>query len=290
MVQRSHHGGTTAAKAILTSKEGITASTGGQRILQTKTKQPIVIVSKPSSTGHIEQITTTSTTAAVASSLQQPPTSSTNANVIVLDLGQEVSNATSTPASSSLANTMMASTPSNNVLSDILQMTGIMGSVEDETIQEQHQQHETVHLQQPRLETKTLKKVPGDSSWVVLDSNGSSNNSKEESQGTLQEDNIDIFSQAMASAEIDEFAANNIEITTEKEPEPNLITPKPTNSSIIFASPHDVMPQRPPPKLEDQMTLFSENNHGKSVVVEQVGDEIISESEVLSTTECDFGT
>ena len=40
------------------------------------------------------------------------------------------------------------------------------------------------------------------------------------------------------------------------------------------------MPQRPPPKLEDQMTLFSENNHGKSVVVEQVGDEIISESEV----------
>ena len=77
--------------------------------------------------------------------------------------------------------------------------------------------------------------VPGDSSWVVLDSNGSSNNSKEgennffpvklynifenmilktffpqkESQGTLQEDNIDIFSQAMASAEIDEFAANN---------------------------------------------------------------------------------
>ena len=148
-------------------------------------------------------------------------------------------------------------------------MTGIMGS-EDETIQEQQQQqHEAVHLQQPRLETKTLKKgevknffvkltcnfffvnytetksninmvvyflVPGDSSWVVLDSNGSSNNSKEgennffpvklynifenmilksfffsqkESQGTLQEDNIDIFSQAMASAEIDEFAANN---------------------------------------------------------------------------------
>ena len=44
------------------------------------------------------------------------------------------------------------------VLSDILQMTGIMGS-EDETIQEQQQQqHEAVHLQQPRLETKTLKK------------------------------------------------------------------------------------------------------------------------------------
>ena len=104
--------------------------------------------------------------------------------MIVLDLGQEVSNATSTPASSSLANTMMTSTPSNNgkvnfsffremnifkkncqinfyfilVLSDILQMTGIMGS-EDETIQEQQQQqHEAVHLQQPRLETKTLKK------------------------------------------------------------------------------------------------------------------------------------
>ena len=76
--------------------------------------------------------------------------------MIVLDLGQEVSNATSTPASSSMANTMMASTPSNNVLSDILQMTGIMGS-EDETIQEQHQ-HGAVHLQQPRLETKTLKK------------------------------------------------------------------------------------------------------------------------------------
>ena len=33
-----------------------------------------------------------------------------------------------------------------------------MGS-EDETIQEQQQQqHEAVHLQQPRLETKTLKK------------------------------------------------------------------------------------------------------------------------------------
>ena len=80
--------------------------------------------------------------------------------MIVLDLGQEVSNATSTPASSSLANTVMASTPSNNVLSDILQMTGIMGS-EDDTIQEQQQQHETVHLQQPRLETKTLKKGEG---------------------------------------------------------------------------------------------------------------------------------
>ena len=41
------------------------------------------------------------------------------------------------------------------------------------------------------------------------------------------------------------------------------------------------MPQRPP-KLEDQMTnLFSENNHDKAVVVEQVGDEIINESEVF---------
>ena len=48
----------------------------------------------------------------------------------------------------------------------------------------------------------------------------------------------------------------------------------------MFASPHDVMPQRPP-KLEDQLTLFSENNHeSKSVVVEQVGDEIVNESEV----------
>ena len=41
----------------------------------------------------------------------------------------------------------------------------------------------------------------------MLDSNGSS--SKEESQGTSQQDKMDIFSQAMASAEIDEFAANN---------------------------------------------------------------------------------
>ena len=45
----------------------------------------------------------------------------------------------------------MTSTPSNNVLSDILQMTGIMS--EDEAAE----QSETVQLQ-PRLETKTLKK------------------------------------------------------------------------------------------------------------------------------------
>jgi len=100
---------------------------------------------------------------------------------------------------------------------------------------------------------------------------------------------MDIFSQAMASAEIDEFAANNIEITTDKVPEPTLVTPK-TNTNIMFASPHDVMPQRPP-KLEDQLTLFSENNHeSKSVVVEQVGDEIVNESEVLGTTECDYNS
>merc|ERR1719412_403391 len=83
VVQRSHGG---SAKAALVTKEGIPASVvGGQRILQTKTKQqPIVIVSKPSSTGPIEQITTSTTTktepaatAVVASTPpQQPPTSS----------------------------------------------------------------------------------------------------------------------------------------------------------------------------------------------------------------------
>ena len=79
VVQRSHGG---SAKAALVTKEGIPASVvGGQRILQTKTKQqPIVIVSKPSSTGPIEHVTTSTTTAAatavVASTPQQPPTSS----------------------------------------------------------------------------------------------------------------------------------------------------------------------------------------------------------------------
>ena len=82
VVQRSHGG---SAKAALVTKEGIPASVvGGQRILQTKTKQqPIVIVSKPSSTGPIEQITTSTTTktepaatAVVASTPPQPPTSS----------------------------------------------------------------------------------------------------------------------------------------------------------------------------------------------------------------------
>ena len=68
--------------------------------------------------------------------------------MIVLDLGQEVSNATTSSTSST---TTMTSTPSNNVLSDILQMTGIMS--EDEAAE----QSETVQLQ-PRLETKTLKK------------------------------------------------------------------------------------------------------------------------------------
>ena len=63
---------------------------------------------------------------------------------------------------------------------------------------------------------------------------------------------MDIFSQAMASAEIDEFAANNskpkkklqkiskilifyfvfsVEITTDKVPEPTLVTPK-TNTNV----------------------------------------------------------
>ena len=54
-----------------------------------------------------------------------------------------------------------------------------------------------------------LFSVPGDSSWVVLDSNGSSNRELESQGPSQQPEKMDIFSQAMASAEIDEFAANN---------------------------------------------------------------------------------
>ena len=95
-----------------------------------------------------------------------------------------------------------------------------------------------------------LFSVPGDSSWVVLDSNGSSNRELESQGPSQQPEKMDIFSQAMASAEIDEFAANNskqkklkknikiltffhfsVEITTDKVPEPTLVTPK-TNTNV----------------------------------------------------------
>ena len=49
---------------------------------------------------------------------------------------------------------------------------------------------------------------------------------------------------------------------------------------ILFASPHDVMPSRQ--KIEEDMgPIFNENHHDEnSVIVEQVGDEIISGEEV----------
>ena len=108
---------------------------------------------------------------------------------------------------------------SNNVLSDILQMTGIMTEEEDSA-----DQQETIS--EPQKCTTTLQKgikfplwfhlkinfksqflylVPGDSSsWILLDSNGSKN--EESIKETAK---MDIFSQAMASAEIGDFAENN---------------------------------------------------------------------------------
>ena len=47
--------------------------------------------------------------------------------------------------------------------------------------------------------------VPGDSSsWILLDSNGSKNE-----ESIKETPKMDIFSQAMASAEIGDFAENN---------------------------------------------------------------------------------
>ena len=55
------------------------------------------------------------------------------------------------------------------------------------------------------LKKSILFLVPGDSSsWILLDSNGSKN--EESIKETAK---MDIFSQAMASAEIGDFAENN---------------------------------------------------------------------------------
>ena len=111
---------------------------------------------------------------------------------------------------------------SNNVLSDILQMTGIM--TEEDAAEANQEEEETIS--EPQKCTTTLQKgikfplwfhlkinfksqflylVPGDSSsWILLDSNGSKN--EESIKETAK---MDIFSQAMASAEIGDFAENN---------------------------------------------------------------------------------
>jgi hypothetical protein len=52
--------------------------------------------------------------------------------------------------------------------------------------------------------------VPGESSWIVLDSNGrNTSTNRDESQDREPIPKMDIFSQALASADIGEFEANN---------------------------------------------------------------------------------
>jgi len=267
VVQRSQ----TGATKTLVSKDGISAASGSTRILQTKpAKQPIVIVSK--STALAATSSAESPVASVSSTVTtQATNASSNQNVIVLDLSeqQQVQQSSSTSIVSTAVTGSTTSTMSNNVLSDILQMTGIMAEDDSEPM-----------AQEPSSEpmkctTTTLQKVPGDSaSWIVLDSNGSKSNEE-----SIKEPKLDIFSQAMASAEIGDFAENNIEEI--KDSEPPLVPPKSnSNASILFASPHDVMPSRQ--KIEEDMgPIFSENHHDKSVIVEQVGDEIIPGEEIV---------
>jgi hypothetical protein len=277
---------------------------GGQRIFQTKSsvKQPIVIVSKGSS------LATSAATAVAASStsIETAPTSTaqqtsnaTNQNVIVLDLSQQDISSTTTSTTTTTATTESpVGNVGNNVLSDILRMTGIVSEEDTNTLQTLPQASNDI---QQRLTTSrnttTLQKVPGDSSsWIVLDSNGSSakdaNFTNTKNTSTMESANLDIFSQAMASAEIGDFSTAENSIASgndlEKESEPPLVPPK-TNSNasanILFASPHDVMPtprQRKLDETELATSIFHENHHQNSVVVEEVGDEIITESEVVS--------
>ena len=192
-----------------------------------------------------------------------------NQNVIVLDLASTTANSgTSTTTSSS-----------NYVLSDILQMTGIISEDDNPAASDSN--------------TTTLQKVPGDtSSWIVLDSNGSKDQMDNVKSETTK---MDIFSQAMASAEIGDFStatSANIEIEStdvERDSQPPLVQPPPkSNTKILFASPHDVMPtpasatKQQSNKNED--LIVTENNHGGpgSIFVDEIGDEIVSETEVVS--------
>lgn len=299
------------AKALLT-KDSLPA--GGQRIFQTKSsvKQPIVIVSKGSSlatsVGAVVSSTTSIETA--PTSTHQHTSNATNQNVIVLDLSQDISS-TTTSTTTTTATTESPIGVGNNVLSDILQMTGIMSDEpETNTTAPQHQSQNTNDILQ-RLttarNTTTLQKVPGDpSSWIVLEANGSA--AKDATFATakttttsMDSANLDIFSQAMASAEIGDFsAAENISIQSghdlEKESEPPLVPPKTNSNSsanILFASPHDVMPTPRQRKLDEttaSLNLFHDNHLQNSIVVEEVGDEIVTESEVVSMDDSDFAS
>lgn len=132
-------------------------------------------------------------------------------NVIVLDLSHDNSSTTTSTTTTTATNSGKIG---NNVLSDILQMTGIM-SPEDPEMPETNSLTEkpssnTTTLQKGTFKslerffiiTKSIISVPGDSSsWIVLESNGSKDeNSKAENS------KMDIFSQAMASAEIGDFS------------------------------------------------------------------------------------
>ena len=161
-----------------------------------------------------------------------------NQNVIVLDLNQDISSTTTVSTTATLpsgGNGSQQQATGNNVLSDILQMTGIMSEPEVEVEQQQQQLPVVTNSNndiQQRLakNTTTLQKVPDDSSaWIVLDeaANGTGNAGAKDvvenfvnetgngktatgssTAGNQFTENLDIFSQAMASAEIGDFSAS----------------------------------------------------------------------------------
>merc|ERR1719410_2251748 len=163
-----------------------------------------------------------------------------NQNVIVLDLNQDISSTTTVSTTATLpsgggGNGSQQQATGNNVLSDILQMTGIMSEPEVEVEQQQQQLPVVTNSNndiQQRLakNTTTLQKVPDDSSaWIVLDeaANGTGNTGAKDvvenfvnetgngktatgssTAGNQFTENLDIFSQAMASAEIGDFSAS----------------------------------------------------------------------------------
>lgn len=164
-----------------------------------------------------------------------------NQNVIVLDLNQDISSTTTVSTTATIpsgqggGNGSQQQATGNNVLSDILQMTGIMSEPEVEVEQQQQQLPVVTNSNndiQQRLakNTTTLQKVPDDSSaWIVLDeaANGTGNTGAKDvvenfvnetgngktatgssTAGNQFTENLDIFSQAMASAEIGDFSAS----------------------------------------------------------------------------------
>ena len=156
--------------------------------------------------------------------------------MIVLDLSQQDISSTTTSTTTTTATTESpVGNVGNNVLSDILQMTGIMSEPEVEVEQQQQQLPVVTNSNndiQQRLakNTTTLQKVPDDSSaWIVLDeaANGTGNTGAKDvvenfvnetgngktatgssTAGNQFTENLDIFSQAMASAEIGDFSAS----------------------------------------------------------------------------------